>query len=64
MSGYWVNFATTGDPNGNGLPEWPAYDIESEVSMEFGDTIRTGSHVLDTECDFFERYNATERAKP
>ncbi len=26
MQTYWVNFATTGNPNSNQLPEWPAYN--------------------------------------
>lgn len=25
MSSYWVNFVRSGNPNGNDLPEWPAY---------------------------------------
>jgi para-nitrobenzyl esterase len=33
MMSYWVNFATRGDPNGSGLPQWPAYDEEDVVQI-------------------------------
>jgi para-nitrobenzyl esterase len=62
MSDYWVNFAATGDPNGEGLADWPAYDMETEAFMELGDTIRQGTRLLEKQSDFFERYNAAERA--
>jgi para-nitrobenzyl esterase len=41
MMDYWVNFATNGDPNGQGLAQWPAYSSEIDRYQELGSTIAT-----------------------
>ena len=35
VAGYWVNFAATGDPNGEGLPTWPAYEPSDDHQLRF-----------------------------
>jgi para-nitrobenzyl esterase len=35
MSSYFVNFAKTGDPNGPGLPIWPAFSESTQTVMHF-----------------------------
>jgi para-nitrobenzyl esterase len=37
ISSYWVNFAKTGDPNGSGLPHWPAFTNTSAQVMNLDD---------------------------
>jgi len=37
MSSYWVNFATSGDPNGKGLPLWKAFDVHSSSLIQLNE---------------------------
>ena len=52
MATYWVNFATTGDPNGAGLPRWPAYTGASDTWLDIGDSVVTKPGVLATRLDW------------
>ena len=55
MMAYWVNFAKTGNPNGQGLTNWPAYKSKYDINLEFSDTIHTHKHLYKKECDFISR---------
>lgn len=50
---YWVNFATTGDPNGEGLPVWTPFG-EGEAYQELGDAVTGGSRLLSGQLDLWE----------
>jgi len=64
MSDYWLNFASTGDPNGEGLPLWAPYRLEEEPYMHFGDTVEPGSDgFLNREVNFFDRYFTWRRSR-
>ena len=38
MSAFWVNFITTGNPNGKGLPSWPVFNTDTSEAMIFDKT--------------------------
>ncbi len=42
MATYWTNFAKRGDPNGEGVPAWPAFSDANPVVMYFSQTPHTG----------------------
>lgn len=58
MSSYWVNFATAGNPNGDGLPVWPAYSTQSDASVSFSTASEGGVHVQHglrhAACDYWD----------
>jgi para-nitrobenzyl esterase len=52
---YWVNFAAHGDPNGHGLPHWPAYTHNGQVQV-LGKTIQPQANEQLTRFEFIASY--------
>ena len=58
MNRYWINFATSGDPNGAngaGLPRWPRYSPESDELLLLRPTIETAARFRAPQLDFFQQ---------
>ncbi len=65
IQSYWVNFAAKGDPNGEGLPEWPAFDEKEQKVMYFNDETGAREHPNLDKIKAFDAYfaNLREEAK-
>ena len=61
MSSYWVNFATSGNPNGKGLPTWAAYEASKEPYLELGTPIQARHQLLKAQLDFLEQAQQARR---
>jgi para-nitrobenzyl esterase len=56
ISSYWASFAASGNPNGKGLPSWPAYGKDGKRAMVLGDTIEVEQEPDKARQEFFDAY--------
>ena len=61
MAAAWVRFAKTGNPNGAGLPRWPAYRSPDYQLLDFGDATTLRSNARSPEIELFQRALETMR---
>jgi para-nitrobenzyl esterase len=55
MSGYWAGFVKTGNPNGEGRPEWPRYDPNARGVLNFTNTgVTAGPDPLKERLDLWQ----------
>jgi para-nitrobenzyl esterase len=64
MSDYWTNFAKSGDPNGAGLPRWPAFDNTGRRVLYLGDPLVVGGVANVESLAALDTTYSTVRGKP
>ena len=63
VSSYWVNFARTGDPNGKGLPRWPAFTDANAQVMNLNDPSKAIAVPNSEKLRVLEGYYAWRRSQ-
>lgn len=63
VSRYWLNFARTGDPNGDGLPRWATFDVDSPRVQHFGATVGESDVPRREVLDFWDRFFESRRRR-
>ncbi len=62
-SRYLVNFAAKGDPNAEGLPEWPKVEATTPVTLDLGTEIAPRPVAEPKRFDFWARYFEQQAAR-
>jgi para-nitrobenzyl esterase len=62
MAAYWTNFAKHGDPNGEGVPAWPAFSDKNPVVMYLAKTPYTGPVPSEESLRVLDSYFAWRRS--
>ena len=63
MRAYWVRFAAAGDPNGPGLPAWPAWEPASDRHLELGVDVSAGDGLHVEGAALWDRFQAQRRGE-
>jgi para-nitrobenzyl esterase len=62
ISAYLVSFAKTGDPNGNGRPQWPRQDPAVDKLINFtNDGVVVGPDPLKARLDLWRKVWSQDR---
>jgi len=64
LSGYWTNFAKSGNPNGPGLPAWPAFANADGRVLSLGDPIVVGGVANISGLNILDAVYTSVRGKP
>jgi para-nitrobenzyl esterase len=56
MGTYWTNFAKYGDPNGEGMPHWPAFDNDHRKVMYFQQKPQVGEVPSEASMEVLDNY--------
>ncbi|NLU38842.1 MAG: carboxylesterase family protein [Bacteroidales bacterium] len=62
MATYWTNFAKNGNPNGEGVTQWPAFTNENPQAMYLGPDARVGSVPDESSLNVLDAYFAWRRS--
>ena len=63
MVGYWTRFAATGDPNGDGAPEWRRFGA-AEGRIFLGEEVRSATDNRGHGCGFWRDLVTRPRLLP
>lgn len=61
MQSYWVNFVKTGNPNGDGLPEWQPFDADRSKVLELGEEIKMADNMYNELYPLLDKYQSSLR---
>lgn len=55
VQSYWLAFAKTGNPNGQGRAEWPKFTTDSQRHIVLNATLSTGVNLGADDCDMWDQ---------